>query len=150
MLGHEVGSGVLSRSKGGAVDQSPKLPVAVNQRILHCRQLLIEPDLVFFEVFSAYKTSLVFRLFRITFGVRAGYPAFLDTVAANLFETRTRAVDEDYRLNHLLGSILNVFAVLFRLDWFRVLFGLWLFSLLLFRIFRAFCVLGDYVAGRSR
>ena len=132
MLGDETGGSILSRREGRSVDNSPQFPVAVDERILHRRHFLIQPDLVLLEVFSADKTSFVVRLFRTTFGVYAGDLASLDAIAANLFETRTRAINENYRFDNLLGRIFPVFRVLFGLGfrvWFGFLFGL-LFSAL--------------------
>src|SRR5215213_336158 len=123
MLRNEAGGSVLSRREGGAVDNSPKLPFTIDQRILHRRQLLIETDLVFFEAFTTDKAAFVFCLFRITFSVYASNPASLDTVTTDLFETGPRAIDKDDRLHNLLDRELSVFRVLFRLR-FRVLFSL--------------------------
>ncbi len=86
---------------------SPEFPVAVDQRILHRGQLLIEANLVFFEVFTPDKASLVVCFFGITLGVDASDLAAFDAVAPDVLEAGTRAVDEDHRLNDLLGRELS-------------------------------------------
>src|SRR5215207_3086950 len=111
MLGDKTGTGVLSRSKRGAVNESPEFPFAVDQRILHRGKFLIKADFVFVEILASDKTSFVVCFFDITVGIDAGYPAALDPIPANMFESRTSTVDEDYRFHDLLG---REFGVLLR------------------------------------
>jgi len=96
VLRYETGRRVLLWYKSSSVDDSRKLPITKDQRILHRRQFLIQANLVFVEIFAADKPPFVICLFRGAFGVGSGDFAALNAVAADLFESRTSAVDEDY------------------------------------------------------
>ena len=95
MLRDEVGGGILAGRKRSAVDDAEQFTVFENQRIFHRGQLLIETDLVFFEVFAPDKASLVVCFFRITCGGETSYLAALDTIATNLFEAGACAVNQN-------------------------------------------------------
>src|ERR1051326_8205177 len=103
MLRKEIRGGVLARRESGAVDDAPELSVVVDQRVLHGRELLIQTNLVFFEVLTPDETTLVIRFFGIPFGVITRYLSALDAVTADLLQRGPRAVNKNHRLDDLLG-----------------------------------------------
>ena len=86
MLRDEVDGGVLPRRERRAVDEAPEFAVVENQRILHRRQLRVDTNLVFVQIFAPDETALVIRFFRVSLGVVTSYLSALDAVATNLLE----------------------------------------------------------------
>jgi len=145
MLRYEVGGRILARREGGAVNQTKQFSLTKNQRILHRRQFLIEPNLVFIEIGAANKPALVVCFFGIPVSVVPRDLAAFDAEPTNVIQARTRAVHQDYRLDNLFGGKLDVrgrLAVL-RLPYrSRNVFSLFrLFRLFLRRLFGGFGIL---------
>src|SRR5205085_5154147 len=85
--------------------------VVENQRVFHRRQLLIETNLVFVQVLAADETAFVIRFLGAAFSGVVRYSSAFDAVAADLFETRTAAVNQNHRFDDLLDSELRLFIL---------------------------------------
>jgi hypothetical protein len=92
----EVIDGVLTRYEGGTINNSKKLPLPVNQRILHSGKLLIQSNLVFIEVLAANEPSLVIGLFGRSLGVETSDLAPFYAVLSDVVERCTATVNQDY------------------------------------------------------
>ena len=104
MLGKKSVSSVLPRYESSAIDDSPDLACALDERVLKRRRFLIQPNLVFFDALSADKAPFIGCLFGAAIDIETDDAPALDSVAANLIQDWSRTVDKYCRLGDLLSS----------------------------------------------
>src|SRR6266496_5085251 len=95
VLRKKVRRGVFPRCKSRSIDDAPEFSGTINQRILHRRHFLVEPNLVFIKALTAHKATFVSRLFSLSVSRKANNSAAFKAITSDLLEHRARPIDED-------------------------------------------------------